>query len=186
LHPSAACCLSQGFYCCDNSPRPKATWQGKGLFQLTTLRSQSITERNQDRDLEAGTETEVMKKTVLTGLLLVACPACFLTQPRVGTAHNGCGLPHQSSVKKMHHRLAHRTIWWEHSFIWCSLFPSDCILCQFDKKKKKKKKLTKTHGFWDSEFRPLDPAGQTLRLLSHLSNLLSFLLPQYLIPFLFP
>lgn len=36
-----------GFYCCDKTPSPNATWGCKSLLQPTTLRSKSINEGNQ-------------------------------------------------------------------------------------------------------------------------------------------
>jgi hypothetical protein len=42
----------------------------------------------------------------------------------------GGAFPHQSSIKKMPHRLADRSIWWRRLLSWGSLFLNDCNLCQ--------------------------------------------------------
>ena len=69
---------------------------------------------------------------------------------RAGTSHKGCFLPHQSSVRRMYHRLAHksiinqenvlqvgqRPIWWENFLLCTSIFQNDFSLCQVDIKTK--------------------------------------------------
>ena len=70
-------CLRQGVYWCDKH-QSKATWGVKGSFQLRTLRSWSISVREiragmQGRNLEGGTEAEIMEEWCL-----LACSACFL------------------------------------------------------------------------------------------------------------
>lgn len=49
------------------------------------------------------------------------CSACFLLHPRtnrggVSLPTVGCARPHQSSIKKVHHRFAYKTVWWRHFF----------------------------------------------------------------------
>ena len=68
-------CLSQGFYCFDKAPWPKATWGGKGLFHLTGHSSSSR---------EARAETQGRNRWRGHGgvpficLLFMAYLACFL------------------------------------------------------------------------------------------------------------
>lgn len=48
-------CVSQGFYCCDETPGPKASWGEKGFIKLTLPHClMFITKGRQDRNLEAG------------------------------------------------------------------------------------------------------------------------------------
>ena len=47
---------------------------------------------------------------VAYGLLLTACSAYFLIEPRDGTTHNGLGPPHQSWIKKMFYKCAYNLI----------------------------------------------------------------------------
>ena len=54
----AVASVSVGFLLCNKTPQPRATWGGKGLSQLTVLRSYSLSEGSQGRNLEAGTEAE--------------------------------------------------------------------------------------------------------------------------------
>lgn len=77
------CCLSCSFYCCDETPWPKTSRGGKGLFiyLLTYLAYMSLSlfniegnqDRNskQDRNLGAGAEAETRE----------ACFFCWLAQP---------------------------------------------------------------------------------------------------------
>ncbi|KRY94820.1 hypothetical protein T4B_1409, partial [Trichinella pseudospiralis] len=66
----------------------KASWGEKGLFGLgfhLTVHHQRKSEQEleQGRNLEAGADAEFMKERVLViGLLLLACSACFLIEPR--------------------------------------------------------------------------------------------------------
>lgn len=66
----------------------------------------------------------------------------YTALPTVSWAH-----PHQSSVKKMHHRLAHRPIWKEHFLNKSPFFPNDSNLCHVD---------TKLANTWGD---PLMPSG---------------------------
>ena len=78
----------------------------KGLFHLNTSISYSIIKNLDGRE----------HKGMLTDLFLMAFSACFLTeqdhQPRGGIAYSELGPP--TSIKKVHHRLSHRPIWWGH------------------------------------------------------------------------
>jgi len=96
-------CLSYGYYCCDETSRPKATWRGKGLFhsQFHTTHSslpKAARARIQaSRNLEAGADAEAWRRVLLMDLLSwFAQPAFLWTQdhhPRDSTAHHGLGLP---------------------------------------------------------------------------------------------
>jgi len=68
-------------------------------------------ELKQDRNLEAEAEAEAM----ITGLLLMACSACFLIEQKttsLGRAQStmGWALHHQSLIKNMACRLAYSLI----------------------------------------------------------------------------
>ena len=104
----------------DRTPWPKATWEGKGLFQpLGPKHSPSWREvraRTQGRNLGSGANTEAMGKFCL--------PACFHGffnllshriqdhQPRGDTVHSDLGPSTSMGIKKTYYRLAHKTIWW--------------------------------------------------------------------------
>jgi hypothetical protein len=89
-------CLSQGRCCWHETPGPKATWEGKGLFGLHfhTLGYQSLKEvRNSNM---VGTwRQELLQRQGAANRLAppgLAQPA-FLHQPRDGTTHNELGPP---------------------------------------------------------------------------------------------
>jgi hypothetical protein len=74
------------------------------------LRSYSIAEGSLGRSLEAGADAEATEERCS-----LACSACFLLAPRTASLGMapptmGQALPHQSSIKKMYHRLAHRPV----------------------------------------------------------------------------
>lgn len=74
-----------------------------------------------------------------TGLLLIACSACFLLEARtmclgVALLTMGWGLPHQPLIKKMPYMLAYRPALWAHFLNWGSLFSGYCRLYQVDLK----------------------------------------------------
>jgi hypothetical protein len=59
---------------------------------------------------------------LLTGLLPMACSACFLIEPRttspgLAPPTMGWALPHQSIIKKIPYRLAYRLILMEAFFV---------------------------------------------------------------------
>jgi hypothetical protein len=71
------------------------------------------------------------------GLLLMACSACFLLEPRtkipgVALLTKSWALPHQPLIKKMPYRLAYRPALWGHFLNWVSLFSGYSRLCQVD------------------------------------------------------
>lgn len=73
---------------------------------------------------------------LLTGLLLVACSACFLIEPRstspgMALPTIGRTLPHQSQIKKMPNKLTYSPVLWEH---FSAEAPSSLMtsLCQVD------------------------------------------------------
>lgn len=80
--------------------KKRATWGGKGLYQLTTLRSHSsLTEVR--AEAEAGTEAEAME-----GHCLLASSHERATGPEVALPPVGQPLLHQSSIRKMPYRFA--------------------------------------------------------------------------------
>lgn len=77
-------CMSEGFYCCDKTSKPKSPWGGEHLFHFTTLRFQSISEsRQENNNLRAETDTEPHGGMLLMGLLFMACSTGNLTKPKV-------------------------------------------------------------------------------------------------------
>jgi hypothetical protein len=75
---------------------PKASWGGKGLFDLhfqipVHYWREAGQELKQGRKLKAGADSEAMEEMFLTGLLPLACSACFLIEPR--TTSPGIGPP---------------------------------------------------------------------------------------------
>jgi hypothetical protein len=102
-------CLSQGFYCCDWTPWPRATWGGKGLFGLhfhMVVHHEGSQDRNSNK---AGTwRQELMQRSWRSTsywLGPLACSACILielrtTSPGVASHTMGWALPNQSLIKK--------------------------------------------------------------------------------------
>ena len=80
-------------------------------FHITVrLQRKSGQELKQDRNLEAGADAEATEG-LLTGILLMACSACFLREPRITSSEMelltmGWTLPYQSLIKKTPYRLA--------------------------------------------------------------------------------
>lgn len=73
---------------------------GKDSFQLTTLRSDFVTEGSQGRDWSRG-----RGEVLFTGLFPVACSTWLLlwsrtTSPKVSLPHNELGLSHQYQSRK--------------------------------------------------------------------------------------
>ena len=62
-------CLILGYYCYDETPRPKATWRGRGPPHPYTSTSQSILEGSQGgnsrQELKIETEAQVMEECFL-------------------------------------------------------------------------------------------------------------------------
>jgi hypothetical protein len=68
---------------------------------------------------------------LLTGLLPLSCPACFLIEPRLpaqGWHHPQWALPPWSLVEKM----PYRWISWRHFLTWISFLCDNSSLCQVD------------------------------------------------------
>lgn len=85
------------------------------------------------------------QRSTASWLALVACPLCFLIQPRStckdDTTHSGLSCPQQSSIRKMPQRHTHRSVWW---IIFSPAYPSshnNSTLCQADKTNKNNKNL---------------------------------------------
>ena len=82
--------LSQGYYCCDETPLPEA-WE-ESVYLAYTSALESIIEGRQARNLEAGAGH---RGVLLIGLLIMACSACSYRtwdhQPRDSTTHNELG-----------------------------------------------------------------------------------------------
>jgi hypothetical protein len=94
----------------------KTTWGGESLSPLATLRSHSITEGSQDRNMESGTDTEAMEECHFLGLLFMVCSVCFPILPKI--TYPGMGkqptmswaLLHQSLIKKIPYRFVYKPI----------------------------------------------------------------------------
>jgi len=95
--------------------------------------------------------------------LLPRSPYYFIApkiiSPRVAPPSVSRPLAHQSSIKKMHHRLAHRLIWWGHVHHWGFLFQSDSSLCQVVIKRastlsKDNGRPKVKNGIWEKEIGP--------------------------------
>lgn len=109
----------------------KAMWEGKGLFLLTACSPSSREVRIgiQGRNLRGRTWSRDHEGVLLTGLLLMACLACFLYNPVLPAQEQHCqqwaGPSHVSYYsRKCPHRLAYRPILWRHCFQLMSLFPN--------------------------------------------------------------
>lgn len=71
-----------GYWCCDKTPCPKATWERNGLVSFIALGSHSITEGSQGRSSRLEVKQKRPWRSVLfSGVVLTACSACFLTHP---------------------------------------------------------------------------------------------------------
>jgi hypothetical protein len=91
----------------------KGNLKRKIIISAYSSISQSITEERQGRN-KAGTKKH-HGGVLLTGLLFMACSACFLQELRtthlvVAPPTVGWALPHLSFIKKMPNRLAYRGI----------------------------------------------------------------------------
>jgi hypothetical protein len=90
----------------------KSNLWGKEFVSASSSTSQFIIEGSRGRNWSRG-----RRETLLTGLFIVICSVCLLIAP--GTTSPGVtlptalwALPHQPSIKKSHHRLAHWPVWW--------------------------------------------------------------------------
>ena len=91
----------------------KSNLRRKGLIAACDSIAQSITGTWRQELMERPWRVQ------LAGLFLMACSACFLiitqdTSIEVALPTVSYALLYQLSVKKMHHRLAHKPVWWEH------------------------------------------------------------------------
>ena len=86
-------------------------------------------------DWKSRADEEAMQECcLLTGLLFMTCSACVTaprtTSPEVAPLTVNWTLPHQSSIKKMYHRLAYRLTGGDIFFHW--LFWNKSSLCPVD------------------------------------------------------
>lgn len=92
---NACLCFSWGFYCCDNTLWPKATWGGKTFFLLIAYSppSREGRVRMQGRNLEVGMIQRPWKRTAYWlaahGFLNQLSYTPQNHQHRCGTTHNG-------------------------------------------------------------------------------------------------
>lgn len=101
------------FCCCDKKPSPKST-QGRDGFLAYTFRSQPITEgswgRSSSRNLEAGTETQIMEEHYSEAcslwLKLRHAKFSYIAQDQLLTV--GWVLPHQPTTETVPHTHGHR------------------------------------------------------------------------------
>jgi hypothetical protein len=96
-------------------------------------------------------EEELMQrawKVMLNDLVLIACSACFLIEPRTTSSGMaiptmGWALPCQSLVKKMPYRLAYGPVLWRQFLKGGSFLSDDLSLCQVDIKPTNKEGILK-------------------------------------------
>lgn len=71
-------------------------------------------------NLEAAADIEAMRVVLLIGFLQMAWSACFLMAPRTTSLRvapimvSELGPSYQPTIKKMHHKLAHRPVEWDY------------------------------------------------------------------------
>lgn len=91
------------------------------------------------RNMETRADVEAIKECCWLTCSPMACSAWPLLEHRIISPGMvppsvSSALPHQSSVMKMPHCLAHRSVWWGYCLSWGSLFPSDSKPWQVDTK----------------------------------------------------
>jgi hypothetical protein len=74
---------------------------------------------------------------LFTNLLLMASSTCLYVASRITCLWVtplivDSAIPYASSIKKIHHRLTHRPMWWENFLKWDSSFQNDYVLYQGD------------------------------------------------------
>lgn len=110
------------FILCDKISRPKASEGGKGYFnlQLSVTITEGSYRKNSSQKPGGKKWSRDHGGVLLSGLLLWLSQSAFYTAqnylPRADIAHNEVGPPTSTIINKMHHRLAHKTIWWRHFF----------------------------------------------------------------------
>jgi hypothetical protein len=121
--------------------QPKATWGGQGLFQLTTLRPHSTTERNQGRNSRQESGDRKWSSSCREGCSLACSPQAaqpaFQCYPGPPVREGGAPptvrcTSHINRSRRYPHRLAYRLILWRQ----LSHIPSSKIylgLCQMGK-----------------------------------------------------
>lgn len=127
-------------YFCDKISRPKASEGGKGYFnlQLSVTITEGSYRKNSSQKPGGKKWSRDHGGVLLSGLLLWLSQSAFYTAqnhlPRADIAHNEVGPPTSTIINKMHHRLAHKTIWWRH-FFQLGISPvDDSSLCPIDMK----------------------------------------------------
>lgn len=131
--------VSEGYYCCDDTPWPKATLVGGGLLHSQFCirlhyKKQCGQKIQQGRNLEAGTDAEAMDGVLLGGLLLMACSVCFLWNPGPPTQRwpqlQWTGpFSFNHWLRKCSSKLACSLILRRHFLNWGSHFSDDSSLC---------------------------------------------------------
>lgn len=87
----------------------------EGVYASLHIPITAHVEGRQGRDVEAGTEDH--GGTLLTGLFLIACSACFPIVPQNnhppgGNTHSELNLP--TPITEIHYRLSHKLDSWGH------------------------------------------------------------------------
>ena len=131
-------CLSKGFYCCYKTTWSKSKLGRKGFIWLALPdHSPSLEEvrTGTQAELESGGRSWCRGHggVLLTGLLPMACSACFLVEPRttspgMALPTMGWALPHWWLIVKM----PYSWIVWRYVFNWGSFLSSDSSLGQVD------------------------------------------------------
>lgn len=100
---------------------------------------------------------------MLVGLLLITCSASFLTapntiSPELAPATMSWVFPLKLPIRKMYHRLAHRSVWWMYYFQLMFPIQNDSSLCQIYIKLALSESLQTSSGFDSNLFKRALPA----------------------------
>jgi hypothetical protein len=128
-------CLSQGFYSCTNIMTKKQVGEER-VYSVYISRLLFITKRSQDWNSSRSKSRSWCRGhrgMFFTGLLLLACSACFLIEPKTASLEMvppTLGPPPWSLIEKM----LYSWISWRHFLKWSSFLCDNSSLCQVDTK----------------------------------------------------
>lgn len=88
--------------------------------------------RKSGQELKQRQQTNTAHSLVHHDLLTLLSYSIRTISPEEALHTAGWALLYKSSIKKMHHRFAHRLIWWVHFLYWSSFFPNSSSLGQVD------------------------------------------------------
>lgn len=121
---TCACALTHivlEFLCCDKDHDQNQLWRKVSIsaYVSTVLHHYGKQPRGRSWSRDHG---RGLLNAVPHGLLILLSYSSQDQHPWGSTVHSKLGLPHPSSIKKIHHRLAHSLIWWGYFLNWNSLF----------------------------------------------------------------